>query len=315
MSSLDDPLVFPGSICTIVTGSAVEQPEEVTLIQDGGMIPCDAKTIVPLEDHGIVIQDVVNVPNLFPESGTSDDNVMSLDDGQKSIPTTVGDDDVEYMVTDLARAKPRKTIVGGAPIFPTGTTLLSIILTAAFCFSLVSACLPLTEGQLFVPMFRTANQIPSCQEVSYFCPRLSGGSIPRQTNGRKSHRWRDVNHALGSDRQTIRLGTILREGHDSFLFSGLVCAAGGRPRSAEPQHYSGVACPERCGNRIFSGGREQSKTKIVFMLANRRNDFRQSMERPPEITTEFRRFGMVHGDNGRIQPISRSLYSTEIGDR
>ncbi|MCP3665005.1 MAG: hypothetical protein GY696_21330, partial [Gammaproteobacteria bacterium] len=47
-SNLDDPELFPGSTCTIITDLAVERPEEVTLIQDGGMIPCDAKTIVPL---------------------------------------------------------------------------------------------------------------------------------------------------------------------------------------------------------------------------------------------------------------------------
>ncbi|MCP3662316.1 MAG: hypothetical protein GY696_07435, partial [Gammaproteobacteria bacterium] len=62
MTSLNDPMLFPGSINTIITGSAVEQPDEIILIQDGGMIPCDAKTIVPLEDHGIVVQDVVSVP-------------------------------------------------------------------------------------------------------------------------------------------------------------------------------------------------------------------------------------------------------------
>ncbi|MCP3661318.1 MAG: hypothetical protein GY696_02305 [Gammaproteobacteria bacterium] len=229
-------MLFPGSINTIITGSAVEQPDEIIMIQDGGMIPCDAKTIVPLEDHGIVVQDVVSVPNLFLEGGTGDGNAMSQDPDQKSIPMTVGDNDVEYVVTDLARAKPRKTIVRGAQIFPIGTTLLSTFLIAVFCFSLVSACLPLTEGQIFVSKVWMANQIPNYQEFLYFCPRLSGGSIPRQTNGRKPHRWRDVNHALWSDRQTTCLETILRKGRDNFLFSELGCVADGRPRSVEPQH-------------------------------------------------------------------------------
>ncbi len=58
MRSLDDPEVFPGSINAIITGLALEQPEEITLIQDGGMIPCDAETIVPLENHETLIQDV-----------------------------------------------------------------------------------------------------------------------------------------------------------------------------------------------------------------------------------------------------------------
>ncbi len=78
------------------------------MIQDGGMIPCDAETIdVPVENQGAMIEDVVNVPNLFSESGTSDDNVMSLDDDQRSIPK-VGNDHNEYSVTDLAGVRPRR---------------------------------------------------------------------------------------------------------------------------------------------------------------------------------------------------------------
>ncbi|MCP3664757.1 MAG: hypothetical protein GY696_20065, partial [Gammaproteobacteria bacterium] len=115
------------------------------MIQDGGMILCDAKTNVSQEDHGIVIRDVVNVPNLFLEDGTSDSDWKSQDDDRRSIPT-VGNDHDEYVVTDLARAKPRKTIVGGAQVFPIGTTVLSALLTTELCVSLVSACLPLTEG-------------------------------------------------------------------------------------------------------------------------------------------------------------------------
>ncbi|MCP3667910.1 MAG: hypothetical protein GY696_36385 [Gammaproteobacteria bacterium] len=337
MSSLRDPVLFPGSINTIITGSAVEQPDEVTLIQDGGMIPGDAKTIVPLEVHGIVIEDVVNVPDLFLESGTSDRDWMSLDDDQMSIPK-VGNEYTEDMATDLARVRSWEPILGGSLIFPTGMTVLSTFLTVILCFSLVSACVPVTKGQIFVPRFRTANQIPSCREVLYFCPRLSGGSklrqasgrrpylwcglnhcfcSERQTSGRKPNRWRDVNHVLWNDRQATRLDTILRKGHDNFLFSGLGCVADGRPRSAEPQHYSGVACPERCGNRIFFGGREKSETWIVSfwpingtIFGGQWNDQRRLRR------NDYDDFGMVHADNGRVyQPISDKPYLMEIGDR
>ncbi len=53
------------------------------------MIPCDAKTIVPLENQETMSQGVV-VPDLFLESGASDDNVMSQDDDQRSVPPISG---------------------------------------------------------------------------------------------------------------------------------------------------------------------------------------------------------------------------------
>ncbi|MCP3666372.1 MAG: hypothetical protein GY696_28375, partial [Gammaproteobacteria bacterium] len=188
-------------INTAIADSAVEQPREVTLIQDGGMSPCDAETIdVPVENQEAMIEDVVNVPDLFLESGTVDDNGMSLGNEQKSIPK-VGNENVGYVVYDLARVRPRNPIVGGAQVFPIGTSVLSALLTTIFCFSLVSACFPLTEGQIVVPKFRSANQIPNYQAVSYFCPRLSGGFIPRQMSGRRSHLWCDVNHSFCNERR------------------------------------------------------------------------------------------------------------------
>ncbi len=125
-----------------------------------------------------------------------------------------------------------------------------------------------------------------------------------------------MNHALWSDRQTTSLGTILREGHDNFLFSGLGCVADGRPRSAEPQHHSCVASPERCGTRLFFGGREQSETRIV--------SFGQSTER--HLTVNGTSSGDYDGTittfwNGSrrqwtdYQPISDKPYLMEIGDR
>ncbi len=318
IGNLRDPELFPGSINTVFADSAVEQPKEVTLIQDGGMSPCDAETIdVPVENQEAIIEDVVNVPDLFSESGTVDDNGMSWDDDQMSIPK-VGNEKVGYVVYNLVGVRPWKPILGGSLIFPTGMTVLSV-LTTALCFSLLSAGFPLTKGQIFgansVPRVRPVSRGPSYHEVLSFCPRLSGVSKPRQVSGRKPHLWRDMNHALiCRDRQTTRLGTIIREGHDNFLFSRLGCVADGRPRSAEPQHYSCVAFPERCGTRLFFGGRGQLETKIV--------SFGQSMERLLTVN------GTTSGDlrrnvttiwNGpwrqwtEYQQISRSPYP--IGDR
>ncbi len=65
--------------------------------------------------------------------GTSDNNFMSLNDDQRSIPS-VGDDHDERAVTDMPKVRPRGAIVGGAPIFPIGTTVLSTLLTAVFYF-------------------------------------------------------------------------------------------------------------------------------------------------------------------------------------
>ncbi|MCP3667795.1 MAG: hypothetical protein GY696_35785, partial [Gammaproteobacteria bacterium] len=60
IGNLRDPEFFPGSINTVIADSAVEQPREVTLIQDGGMSPCDAETIdVPVENQEAMIEDVV----------------------------------------------------------------------------------------------------------------------------------------------------------------------------------------------------------------------------------------------------------------
>ncbi len=52
------------------------------------VIPCEAEIIDALQET--MMQGVV-VPNLFLESGTSDDNEVLLDDDERSI-STVGDD-------------------------------------------------------------------------------------------------------------------------------------------------------------------------------------------------------------------------------
>ncbi|MCP3665472.1 MAG: hypothetical protein GY696_23750, partial [Gammaproteobacteria bacterium] len=322
MRNLSDPALFPGSVNAIIAVSAVEQPEEVTMmIQDGGMISCDAETIDANQET--MVEDVVNVPNLFSENGTSDNNVMSLDDDQRSI-STVGDDYcIDYMATGLARVRPRR----GSPIFTTGMTVLSSILTVVFCFSLLSAGFSLTEGQIFVtgsnsvPRFRPVSRGPSYEEVLYLCPTPSGGFKPRQTNGRRPHlwcdvnhafcnerqtngrrphQWRDTNHALWCGRQTIRLVSIIEKGHDRLLFSRLAWGADGRPMSAEPlrDSWSISWCPERCGIRLLFREGEQSEAKRLF-------HFRQSPRRlsavnrtPSGDTTQYQpnSDAFTHGD-------------------
>ncbi len=79
-------------------------------------------------------------------------------------------------------------------------------------------------------------------------------------------------------------------------------------------------CPgERRGNRSLFREGEQSENKIVFFGQSTERLYR-SMERPAErygydYDGILRRFGMVHGDNGRIQPISEALPPTETGHR
>ncbi len=142
----------------------------------------------------------------------------------------------------------------------------------------MSTSFHVTEGQNFginsVPKGPTANQKPNCYEVLYFCPRLLGGCKLRQTNGRRPHVWRDMNHAVWTERQTTPLMTIVAKGHDHVLFCRLACVRDGRPMSAEPQHdpWSILWCPdERCGIRLLVREGEQSETKIV--------SFGQSTER------------------------------------
>ncbi|MCP3664183.1 MAG: hypothetical protein GY696_17110 [Gammaproteobacteria bacterium] len=206
MRNLDDSVMFPGSKSVVIPGSAVEQPKGITLNEDCDVIPSDFMTMdVPQQSRKTMIQGVVNVPKLFSESGTGDDNVEFLDNEQRSIPK-VGSEYTEYTTTDLARVRRRRPILRGSPTFPTGMTVLSALVTTVLCFSLLSAGFPLTEGQVFgvtlVPKFRSANRIPNYREVPYFCPRLSGGSIPRQTNCRKPHLWCDMNHCFCNVRQT-----------------------------------------------------------------------------------------------------------------
>ncbi|MCP3664719.1 MAG: hypothetical protein GY696_19875, partial [Gammaproteobacteria bacterium] len=87
MCNLDDPVSFPGSINAIIAGSAEEQPKEVTLLQGCGMIPCNAETVdVPVEGQVGVIEDMVNVPDLFLENGTGVGNLVSVADDQRYIP-------------------------------------------------------------------------------------------------------------------------------------------------------------------------------------------------------------------------------------
>ncbi|MCP3665875.1 MAG: hypothetical protein GY696_25830, partial [Gammaproteobacteria bacterium] len=151
MCNLDDPALFPGSKTAVIVGSAVEQPKGITLNQDCDVIPSDSMTMnVPRKSQKTMIQGVVDVPNLFSESGTCDDNLVSLDDDQKSI-STVGNEYIECMAVDLARVRQRRPMLGGSPTFPTGMTVLSALLTTVLCFSLVSACFPVTEGQIFMP--------------------------------------------------------------------------------------------------------------------------------------------------------------------
>ncbi len=52
MRNWDDP-AFPGSICTVIADSAVEQPEGITRVQDCDVVPSDNQTMidVPVENQ------------------------------------------------------------------------------------------------------------------------------------------------------------------------------------------------------------------------------------------------------------------------
>ncbi|MCP3665212.1 MAG: hypothetical protein GY696_22395 [Gammaproteobacteria bacterium] len=328
MSNLDDPALFLGSRTAVMAGPAEEQPREVALIQDGGMIEHEwlETVVVPLENQETMIQGMV-VPNLFLENGTNDDNLVSSDDEQRSIPK-VGNNNAEYVVSDSAGVKPPEGRPVRRPYFMIGN-VVTTFLTALLCFSMMSAGFPLTEGQIFgansVPRVRPVSRGPVFQEVLCFCPSLLGGSKVRQSNGRRSHLWCDWSHTFCNERQS--------NGRRSHLWCDMnrcfcnVWQKGRKPHLWRDWDHTVWCrklpwCPdERRGNRSFPGGGtigsqdcfHFGKLHTATTFAGQWND-----QRRYDGITKFLEWSTETMDG--YQPISRSPYPIgdrrpEIGDR